>query len=160
MAADRILMTPQGFDKIKEELKNILTAVRPQNIRDIEEARSHGDLSENAEYHAAKEKQSFIAFQISDLEDKIGRAEVIDPCSVTINGKIVFGATVTLYDLGMEEELTYQIVGDVETNIKDNKIGVSSPIARGLLGKSQGDEVRIQTPKGMREFEIVGVVYR
>lgn len=133
--------------------------LRPQNIRDIENARAHGDISENAEYHAAKEKQAILTAQIADLEDKIGRAEVVDPCKITSNGKIVFGATVTLYDLGTEDELTYQIVGDVETNVKENKIGISSPIARGLIGKTKGDEVRVQTPKGVREFEIVEIGY-
>lgn len=157
--AERILMTPQGLEKLKFELKQILTVTRPQNIKDIENARAHGDLSENAEYHAAKEKQSMLAAQIADLEDKIGRAEVVDPSQITANGKIVFGATVTLYDLGTEDELTYQIVGDVETNVKENKIGISSPIARGLIGKSKGDEVRVQTPKGLREFEVIEICY-
>lgn len=158
--ADRILMTPAGLKKLKDELKNLLTVVRPQNIRDIEEARSHGDLSENAEYHAAKEKQSLIAVQLAALEDKIGRAEVVDPSTVRINGKIVFGATVRLLDFETEEELTYQIVGDVETNVKECKIGISSPIARGLLGKAKGDEVKVQTPKGLREFEVIEIDYR
>lgn len=156
---ERVLMTPQGFEKLKAELKNLVTVVRGQNIRDIEEARSHGDLSENAEYHAAKDKQGIIAAQIADLEDKVSRADVIEPASVKVVDKVVFGATVTLYDLDSEDERVYQIVGDVETNVKENKIGISSPIARGLLGKSKGDEVKIQTPKGVRELEIVAVEY-
>ena len=157
--SDRILMTPAGYEKIKNELKHLKSVVRPQNIRDIEEARAHGDLSENAEYHAAKEKQAMIAAQMQDLENKVGLADVIDPSTVTVKDKVVFGATVHLYDLDSEEELKYQIVGDVETDVKARKIGISSPIARGLLGKDKGAEVKIKTPKGLREFEIVEVEY-
>lgn len=151
-------MTPEGFEKIKKEYNHIKTVERAQNIKDIEEAIAHGDLSENAEYHAAKEKQSIIAAQMADLENKIALAEVIDPQTIK-SDKVVFGATVTLYDLETEEELKYQIVGDVETNIKENKIGISSPIARGLIGKSEGDEAKVKTPKGLREFEVVAVEY-
>lgn len=156
---NRIPMTPEGFNKIKEELRQLKTIERAKNIQDIEEARAHGDLSENAEYSAAKEKQAIIAAQIVDLEDKIGRAEIIDPKTVKIAEKVVFGATVTLYDLDAEAELVYQIVGDVETSIKDNKIGISSPLAKGLLGRRIGDEFKINTPKGAREFEVVKVEY-
>lgn len=156
---NRIPMTPDGFLKLKEELRQLKTVERAKNIHDIEEARAHGDLSENAEYHAAKEKQGIIAAQIIDLEDKVSRAEVIDPKTVQVNDKVVFGATVRLYDLATEEEMTYQIVGDNESDIKQAKIGISSPIARGLLGRRSGDEVKINTPKGVREFEVVSIDY-
>lgn len=152
-------MTPEGFSKLKEELRQLKTVERAKNIHDIEEARAHGDLSENAEYHAAKEKQGIIAAQIIDLEDKVSRAEVIDPKTVQANDKVVFGATVKLYDLSTEEEMTYKIVGDSESDIKQAKIGISSPLARGLLGRRSGDEVKINTPKGVREFEVVSINY-
>ena len=156
---NRIPMTPEGFSKLKEELRQLKTVERAKNIHDIEEARAHGDLSENAEYHAAKEKQGIIAAQIIDLEDKVSRAEVIDPKTVQANDKVVFGATVKLYDLSTEEEMTYKIVGDSESDIKQAKIGISSPLARGLLGRRSGDEVKINTPKGVREFEVVSINY-
>ena len=155
---ERVPMTPEGYQKIKNEYERIKTVERGQNIRDIEEALSHGDLSENAEYSAAKEKQSMIAAQMMDLEDKIGRAEVIDPKSIE-SDHIVFGATVKIVDLSTDEELKYKIVGDVESDIKEGKIGISSPIARGLLGKSEGDEVKINAPKGIREFEVIAIEY-
>lgn len=152
-------MTPDGFTRLREELQNLKTVERAKNIHDIEEARSHGDLSENAEYHAAKEKQGLIAAQIVDLEDKVGRVEVIDPKNVKVGDKVVFGATVTLYDLATEETLKYQIVGDFESDIKQNKLGISSPIARGILGRRSGDEIKVNTPKGVREFEVVTIEY-
>lgn len=155
----RIPMTPEGLSKLKELLSNLKSVERAKNIHDIEEARAHGDLSENAEFAAAKEKQALIAAQMTDLEDKISRAEVIDPKTVKIVDKVVFGATVRLYDLITQEEMSYQIVGDVESDIKLCKIGISSPIARGLLGRRAGDEVKISTPKGIREFEIVTIDY-
>lgn len=157
---ERVPMTPEGFEKLRLELKHMKSVVRPQNIKDIEEARAHGDLSENAEYHAAKEKQSVIAAQINALENKVSLAEVIDPASITETSRIVFGATVKLYDTETEEEPVYKIVGDDETDITAGKIGISSPIARGLIGKSEGDEVKIKTPKGQREFEVIEVRYR
>lgn len=156
---ERIPITPNGYQKMREELQHLKSVERAKNIQDIEEARAHGDLSENAEYSAAKEKQAVIAAQITDLEDKVSRAEVIDPQSVKIDDKVVFGATVTLFDLDTEEELTYQIVGDYEADLKRRQIALSSPIARGLLGKSAGDEVKINTPKGIRELEIVKIEY-
>lgn len=152
-------MTPDGFAKMRDELNRLKTVERAKNIHDIEEARSHGDLSENAEYHAAKEKQSIIAAQITDLEDKVGRADVIDPKTVRVNDKIVFGATVKLYDVNTEEEMKYQIVGDSESDIKLGRIGISSPIARALLGRREGDEVRVTTPKGQRQLEVVTIEY-
>ncbi len=155
---ERIPMTKAGFEKIRADLQNLKSVVRPQNIHDLEVARAHGDLSENAEYHAAKEKQAIIAAQMMDLEDKVSRAEIIDPKAVTTH-KIVFGATVKLFDLETQENLCYQIVGDIETDVKNQKVGISSPIAKALLGKTQGDEVRFQTPKGVRELEVVAVEY-
>lgn len=155
----RIPMTPEGYEKLRAELIHIKSVVRPQNIKDIEEARAHGDLSENAEYAAAKEKQGIVAGQIAAMEDKLGRAEVIDPKSITGIKKIVFGATVKMYDVDSADEMIYKIVGDDETDIKQGKIGISSPIARGLIGKSCGDEVAIQTPKGRRQLEVVDVKY-
>lgn len=152
-------MTPDGFAKMRDELNRLKTVERAKNIHDIEEARSHGDLSENAEYHAAKEKQGIIAAQITDLEDKVGRADVIDPKTVRVNDKIVFGATVKLYDVNTEEEMKYQIVGDSESDIKLGRIGISSPIARALLGRREGDEVRVTTPKGQRQLEVVTIEY-
>lgn len=156
---ERMPMTPEGYEKLRKELQHLKSVVRPQNIKDIEEARSHGDLSENAEYSAAKEKQSIIAGQISSIEDKLGRAEVIDPKKIAATDKIVFGATVKLFDLDSDEEMIYKIVGDDETDIKLGKIGISSPIARGLIGKKEGDEATVKTPKGQRQFEIVKVEY-
>lgn len=155
----RIPMTPEGFEKLKAELTHLKSVVRPQNIRDIEEARSHGDLSENAEYSAAKEKQGIIAAQLISIEDKISRAEIIDPKQITTKDKVVFGATVKLYDIDTEEELAYKIVGDDETDIKKGKIGISSPIAKGLIGKRCADEVAIVTPKGKRTLEITAIGY-
>lgn len=156
---ERIPMTPEGFARLKDELKNLKSNVRSQNMKDLEEARSHGDLSENAEYHAAKEKQGIISAQIIDLEDKVSRVEVIDPVSIKAGDKIVFGAKVRLYDINTKEETEYQIVGDFETDVKLNRIGISSPIARGMLGRIAGDEIFVNTPKGRREFEIVSVTY-
>lgn len=156
---ERVPMTPAGYLKAVEELKRLKSVERPQNIKDIEEAMAHGDLSENAEYHAAKEKQSLLAGQISNLEDQIGRSEVIDPKTVKETSRVIFSATVTLYDVETEDEVTYQIVGDEEADVKAHRIGISSPIARGLIGRRQDDEVKIKTPKGVREFEIVKIEY-
>lgn len=156
---DRIPMTKEGFAKLKSDLLHLKSVERPQNIHDLEVARAHGDLSENAEYSAAREKQGMIAAHITDLENKISLAEVIDPQDVTDKDKIVFGARVTLYDLETEEELRYQIVGDVETDVKNQRVGISSPIAKALLGKRVGDEVKFQTPKGSRELEVVAIEY-
>lgn len=157
---DRIPMTPAGYDKLQKELTHLKSVVRPQNIKDLEEARAHGDLSENAEYSAAKEKQSLIAGQISMIEDRLGRAEVIDPAKVPTKDRVVFGATVKLYDYNIEEDVYFQIVGDDESDIKEKKLGISAPIAKGLLGKKIGDEVRVQTPKGVREFEVLAIEYK
>ena len=157
---ERMPITKAGFDTLKARLKHIKEVERPQNIEDIETARAHGDLSENAEYHAAREKQSVLTAQLHDLEDKISRAEVIDPSDVADKSKAVFGATVTVYDINSEEENAYQIVGDVETNVEEGKIGISSPLARAILGKMECDEIRVKTPGGLRELEIVKIEYK
>ncbi|MEZ5986843.1 MAG: transcription elongation factor GreA [Hyphomonas sp.] len=156
---ERIPMTAEGHAALQAELKNLKSVERPSIIAAIAEARSHGDLSENAEYHAAKEKQSFIEGRISELDDKLARADVIDVSKLG-GGKIRFGATVSLIDVDSEEEVTYKIVGDDEANVKEGKISISSPIARALIGKEEGDEAEVAAPSGARAYEIVKVEYR
>ena len=156
---ERIPMTPDGFQKLHDELQRIKSVDRPQVVKDIEEARAHGDLSANAEYHAAKEKQGLLAARLNFLEDRLSRAEVIDPKKNTNITKIIFGATVKVYDITNDQEAQYKIVGDDEADLKTNTIGISSPMARGLIGKSQGDEAMVHTPKGKKEFEILEVSY-
>jgi transcription elongation factor GreA len=153
---ERIPITRAGLDKLKEELTRLERVERPANIRAIEEARSHGDLSENAEYHAAKERQSFIEGRINELRADIGRSEVIE----TDNGprdRAVFGRTVRLYDVQTEEEVEYQLLGPYESEPEKGKISVSSPIGQALVGSKVGDEIRVRTPKGIQEFEILGI---
>lgn len=157
---NRVPMTPEGYEKLQKELIHLKSVVRPKNIQEIETARSYGDLTENAEYHAAKEKQGYIAAQIAKLETMLGQSEVIDPKNIETKNKIVFSATVKLYDLTLDEEVSYKIVGDDESDVKGGKIGISSPMARGLIGKGVGDEASIRTPKGIREFEVVGIEYK
>ena len=147
------------LEKLRAELHDLKTVKRPGIISAIAEARSHGDLSENAEYHAAKERQSFIEGRIADLEGKLSNAEIIDPTKLDADGRCVFGATVTLEDQDKGTQVTYQIVGEDEADIKQGKISVSSPIARALIGKSQGDTATVQTPRGPRELEILSVEY-
>ncbi|KCZ89109.1 MULTISPECIES: transcription elongation factor GreA [Hyphomonas] len=156
---ERIPMTAEGHAALQAELKNLKSVERPNIIAAIAEARAHGDLSENAEYHAAKEKQSFIEGRISELDDKLARADVIDVSKLT-GGKIRFGATVSLIDVDSEEESSYKIVGDDEANVKEGKISISSPIARALIGKEEGDEAEVAAPSGARAYEIVKVEYR
>ncbi len=151
-------ITKEGYNNIVKELKRLKTVERPANIRAIEEARAHGDLSENAEYHAAKERQSFLEGKIIELEDKVARAQVIDVSRIC-EEKVVFGALVKLLDLNLDYEVAYQIVGDAESNIKECKISISSPIARALIGKCVGDEVTINVPNGVKEFEILDISY-
>jgi transcription elongation factor GreA len=158
MADESVPMTSKGYQFLLEELKRLKTVERPRNIRDIEEARSHGDLSENAEFHAAKEKQSLLDFQIRECEDKIARAQVIDIAKLS-GDRVVFGATVSLADGDTGDKVVYQIVGDHEAEPKNGKISISSPIARALIGKSEGDEVQVRTPTGVRKFDILGVDY-
>ncbi|RZD17462.1 MAG: transcription elongation factor GreA [Candidatus Acididesulfobacter guangdongensis] len=141
-----------------KDLKRLKSVERPANILAIEEARAHGDLSENAEYSAAKEKQSFLEGKIIELEDKIARAQIID-ISKICEEKIVFGAKIKLMDLDIGTEVSYQIVGDTESDISKGKISISSPIAKALIGKHVGDEVTINVPKGKREFEVLDIVY-
>ena len=156
---ERIPMTAEGHAALQAELKNLKSVERPNIIAAIAEARAHGDLSENAEYHAAKEKQSFIEGRISELDDKLARADVIDVSKLS-GGKIRFGATVTLIDVDSEEEASYKIVGDDEANVKEGKISISSPIARALIGKEEGDEAEVAAPAGARAYEITKVEYR
>lgn len=154
--ADRFPMTPSGHAWMKAQLKKLKEVDRPANARAIEVARGHGDLSENADYDAAKEEQGMIEAKIREYEAKLALAQVIDPTE--LDGEMVrFGATVTLEDVDSGEELTYTIVGEHEADIKNKRISVTAPVARALIGKSVGDEVNVQTPKGSRAFEIVDV---
>jgi len=157
--ADRIPMTPDGLKKLQVELKHIKSVERPRNIEDIEIARAHGDLSENAEYTAAKERQAYLSLRMGQLEDTIARAQVIDPGTLD-HSRIVFGATVGMSDVDSGEEVTYQIVGGHESDIKKGRISIDSPIAKSLIGKEVGDVARVVTPKGVRELEILSISYR
>lgn len=152
-------MTQQGRQRLLDDLKRLKSVERPKIVREIEEAREHGDISENAEFHAAKEKQALVAAQISDTEDTLARAVVIDVSKLS-GDKIVFGATVTLADVDSGDEVVYQIVGDHEAEPKNGKISVSSPIARSIIGKNVGDEVQVQIPTGTRNFEILDVDFK
>ena len=156
----RYPMTPQGHAALEEELKQLKTVDRPRITAAIAEAREHGDLKENAEYHAAREQQGFCEARIRDIEAKLGGAEVIDPLKLPQEGRVVFGVTVVIENLDTEEQKRYKIVGDDEADFKANKISINSPIARGLIGKSEGDEAKIQTPSGEVEYEIVELLYQ
>ena len=156
----RYPMTPQGHAALEEELKQLKTVDRPRITAAIAEAREHGDLKENAEYHAAREQQGFCEARIRDIEAKLGGAEVIDPLKLPQEGRVVFGVTVVIENLDTEEQKRYKIVGDDEADFKANKISINSPIARGLIGKSEGDEAKIQNPSGEVEYEIVEVLYQ
>ena len=156
----RYPMTPQGHAALEEELKQLKTVDRPRITAAIAEAREHGDLKENAEYHAAREQQGFCEARIRDIEAKLGGAEVIDPLKLPQEGRVVFGVTVVIENLDTEVQKRYKIVGDDEADFKANKISINSPIARGLIGKSEGDEAKIQTPSGEVEYEIVEVLYQ
>ncbi len=150
-------MTRRGFDALDAELKQLKTVDRPAIIKDIAEARAHGDLSENAEYHAAREKQGFIEGRIKELEGVMSKADVIDPTK--LSGSVKFGATVVLVDEDNDEERTYQIVGEVEANIEKGLLNIRSPLARALIGKEEGDSVDVATPGGTRSYEILSVRY-
>ena len=152
-------MTPACFDRLKHELKQIKEHDRAENVRDIEVAREHGDLRENAEYHAAKERQALLDGRMRYLEGRIGYAQVIDPSTVK-ESKITFGATVTLNDVDNDTEVVYHIVGEDESDATSGKISISAPIARAMLGKRKGDEVIVKLPKGDREYEVVRVEYK
>ncbi len=155
----RMPLTLKGAERLRAELKRLKTEDRPRVIQAIAEARSHGDLSENAEYHAAREQQSFIEGRIKDVEAHLSNSEIIDITRVVSNGKVVFGATVNLEDQDDGNKVVYQIVGDAEADIKNGWISVSSPIARALVGKSEGDIVDVVAPNGTRSYEIVSVKY-
>lgn len=152
-------MTVQGAERLKAELHRLKTVERPSVIQAIADARSHGDLSENADYDAAKERQGFIEGRIAEVESKLANAQVIDPSSLDAEGRVVFGATVEIEDLDSGERSTYQIVGDDEADIKSRKISINSPIARSLIGKTEGDTVEVLTPGGARAYEVVSVDY-
>ena len=152
-------ITIAGAEKLRAELQELKTVQRPAIVTAIAEARAHGDLSENAEYHAAKERQGFIEGRISELEAKLGNAQIINPKLLDADGRCVFGATVDLEDVKSGESVTYQIVGDDEADIKDGKISISSPIARALIGKYAGDVAEVRAPAGVREYEILDVRY-
>lgn len=154
---EKIPMTRRGFNALDEELKRLKTVDRPAIIRDIAEAREHGDLSENAEYHAAREKQSFIEGRIKELEGLLSLAEVIDPSR--FSGSIKFGATVQLTDEDTGEEKTYQIVGESEADIENGLLNIRSPLARALIGKDEGDSIEVKTPGGIRSYEILSIRY-
>ena len=157
--AGQIPMTRNGVERLKEELQQLKSQDRPNIIQAIAEARAQGDLSENAEYDAAKEKQGFIEGRISEIEAKLSNVQIIDPASLNAEGKCVFGATIDLEDLDDEKKVTYQIVGDDEADIKSSKISISSPIARALIGKELGDVVEVETPGGIKSYEIINVKY-
>ncbi|ENO95351.1 transcription elongation factor GreA [Thauera phenylacetica] len=152
-------LTVAGAEKLRAELHRLKTVERPSVIAAIAEARSHGDLSENAEYEAAKDRQGFIEGRIMEVESKLANAQIIDPTLLDADGRCVFGATVELEDLDSGQVVTYQIVGDDEADIKENKISISSPIARALIGKYAGDIAEVQAPGGVREYEILDVRY-
>ena len=157
----KIPMTVEGAQRLKGELHRLKTVERPAVIRAIADARSHGDLSENADYDAAKERQGFIEGRIAEIESKLAKAQVIDPAAIyNHEGRIVFGATVELEDGTTGDTVTYQIVGDDEADIKHGKISVSSPIARALIGKYAGDSVDVQAPGGVRQYEVLDVLYK
>jgi len=155
----KVPLTARGAEKLRSELEQLKRVERPKIIEAIAEARAHGDLKENAEYHAARERQSFVEGRIKDIEGKLSHAHIIDVTMVAANGKVVFGATVDVLELDKDEEHTFQIVGDDEADSKLGMISISSPIARALIGKAEGDVAAVQAPGGLREFEILGVRY-
>jgi transcription elongation factor GreA len=155
----KVPLTVVGAEKLKEELHRLKTVDRPRVIQAIAEARAHGDLSENAEYHAAKEQQSFIEGRIAEVESKLSNAQIIDPKTVNAEGRVVFGATVKLLDEDSGTEMTYQIVGDDEADIAQGMVSISSPIARALIGKESGESVEVRVPDGVRHYEILDVSY-
>ncbi|MDX1580056.1 MAG: transcription elongation factor GreA [Alphaproteobacteria bacterium] len=155
---EKIPMTAAGHDRLEVDLKRFKHEERPAVIKAIAEAREHGDLSENAEYHAAKERQSWIEGQIAEIEDTLSRAEIIDVSKLS-GDTVKFGATVTLVDIETDQEKTYQIVGEVESDIKQGKLSINSPLARALIGKAEGDEVEVSAPGGQRAYEILEVKF-
>lgn len=158
MSIERFIVTRNGYERMEARLKRIKEFERPQNVRDIEEARAHGDLSENAEYHAAKEKQGLLDFEKRDLEDKISRSQIVDPATLS-GDRVTFGATVTLLNIDTDEEVTYMVVGADEANTKEGTISYQSPLVRAIMGKEEGDEVVFQAPGGARTYEIVEIQF-
>jgi transcription elongation factor GreA len=156
---NKIPLTVRGAETLRAELEELKKVKRPSVIQAIAEARAHGDLKENAEYHAAREQQSFIEGRIKDIESKLSNAQIIDVTMMDAGGRVIFGATVDVVDMNTDEEFTYQIVGEDEADIQKGLISVNSPIARGLVGKEEGDVAVVETPGGKREFEIVEVRY-
>lgn len=156
---ERVPMTVEGFRTLEAELQRLKSEERPRIIQAIAEARAHGDLSENAEYHAAKEQQGLNEARVADLEDRLGRADVIDTTKLS-GDTVKFGATVTLVDEDTEDKVKYKIVGDFEASVKDGKISISSPIARALIGKSKGDSAEVTTPKGPRSYEVLKIEWK
>jgi transcription elongation factor GreA len=152
----RVPMTQKGYQRLMEDLKRLKSVERPRVVQEIEEAREHGDLSENAEFHAAKDRQSLLDVQIREVDDKLARAQVIDISKLS-GDKVVFGATVTLANGDSGEKVVYQIVGDHEAEPKNGKISISSPVARALIGKCEGDEVEVRAPTGLRTFELLRI---
>jgi transcription elongation factor GreA len=159
MSVKRVPITARGAEALRVELRKLKSEDRPNVIKAIAEARAHGDLSENAEYHAAREQQGFIEGRIQELEGKLGNAEIIDVTQMENTGKVIFGATIDLEDEDSGAKQTYQIVGEDEADIKAGRISVGSPIARALVGKSEGDSVEVTTPGGKRSYEIIAVRY-
>jgi transcription elongation factor GreA len=155
----KVPLTVRGAERLREELKRLKSVDRPRIIQAIADARAHGDLKENAEYHAAREQQSFAEGRIQEIEGKLSNAEIIDVTAIRADGKVIFGATVLLADEDAGAEVTYQIVGEDEADIKAHRISINSPIARGLIGKQQGDSATIRTPAGEKQFEIIEVKY-
>ena len=155
----RVLLTPDGAERLQDELARLKKQDRPAVIQAIAEARAHGDLSENAEYHAAREQQGFIEGRIAELDSKLSIAEVINPAQLNANGKVVFGAWVDLWEEEGDREVTYRIVGELEANIDDGLISHSSPIAKALIGKTEGVEIEFQAPSGLRRYEVLAVRY-
>ena len=160
MSNDRVPMTPAGEKALRAELDQLKKVERPMIIKAIADARDHGDLKENAEYHAARERQGIIESRVKDIEGKLSHAQVIDVTKISANGMVIFGATVTLMDMKTEAEITYQIVGQDEASVDENKISVASPLARALIKKEEGDEFILKTPKGKVSYEIVEVEYK
>ena len=155
----KIPMTRNGLEALKLELQNLKSVERPKIIEAIAEARAQGDLSENAEYESAKERQGFIEGRIAEIESKLSQAEVIDPATLNAGGRCVFGATVEVEDLDLEKQATYQIVGDDESSVKDNKISINSPLAKALIGREEGDVIEFETPGGIKSYEVLKVAY-
>jgi len=156
---NKVPMTVRGHELLRDELKQLKSVDRPQVIQSIAEARAHGDLKENAEYHAAKEQQGFIEGRIKECEGKLSNLQVIDVTEVNANGKIVFGSTVELLDVSTDKEITYKIVGEDEADIKQGLISFTSPISRALIGKNEGDEITFSAPGGEKEYEVISVTY-